>query len=90
MSNNCENRFASFQICMRDKIEDIKIWTPNFLINLINLFLVAFVTITPQCNSQAKIQIKHVFKQQTLAQRSSSQKRFYRSLIRGRQTKNFY
>jgi hypothetical protein len=39
MSINCENSFASLQACMRDKIEDIKIWTPNYLINLTIYFL---------------------------------------------------
>jgi hypothetical protein len=32
VSNNCENRFASFQSCMRDKIKDNQIWTQtNFI-----------------------------------------------------------
>jgi hypothetical protein len=64
---------------MRDKIEDIQIWTPNYLINLTIYFLLHCSHHSTIQLTQTKIQINHMLKQQTLAQRSSSQKRFYRS-----------
>jgi hypothetical protein len=79
VSDNCKYRFSSLQTCMRDKIEDNQIWTQTNFIKLNNFLLHCGHHSTIQI-TQAKIQIKHVFKQQPLLQTFILAGTFYRNI----------